>query len=106
MALLCERRSGRLSTFPAGTLVTNQTNPGSASPVAVTAGEGLRPSSRVWCCGCTVLPPLTFFLYESPANGFKEEAALLMVCCQVPQSSGKCRPLKMADVASTEGLFE
>ena len=63
--------------------MTNQTNTGSASPVAVTAREGL---VRVWCCGCTVLPPLTFFLYESPANGFKEEAALLMVCRQVPQS--------------------
>ena len=53
--------------FPAGMLVTHQTNMGSANPVAVTAGECL---IGVWC-GCTVLPPLSFFFCESPTGGFE-----------------------------------
>ena len=61
---------------PAGTLVTHQTNMGSVSPVAVTAGEGL---VGVWCCGCNILPPLSFFLYVKVLRvDSKEETALLV----------------------------
>ena len=81
MALLCEPRSRGLSTFPVGMLVTYQTNTGLASLVAVTEGEGL---VGVWCCGCTVLPPLSFFILRVDS---KEEAALFMVCLQVAWSS-------------------
>ena len=49
-------------TFPAGTLMTDQTYAGSTSPVAVTAGEGLL---EVRCCGCTVFPPLEKLIYTS-----------------------------------------
>ena len=68
MALLHERRSRRLSTFPAGMMVTYQTNMGLASPVAATAGQGL---VRFLCRGCTVLPPLSFFMDGGPIGGFK-----------------------------------
>ena len=54
-------------------IVTNQTNVGSASPVAVTAvcsGCSDRSCQVRWC-GCTVLPPLSFFLYGNPTGGFK-----------------------------------
>ena len=73
-----------LSKFPAGTPVTYQTYSGSTSPVAVTAGEGLL---RVWCCGCTVFLPLSFLSMEVLPVDSKDEAALLMVCRKVPQSS-------------------
>ena len=92
----------KITKFPAGTLVTYQTYAGSTSPVAVTAGEGL---VGVWCCGCTVLPPPSFFLYGGPPGGF--EGGGSFVCSVTPSATvfGKCSPLKMADVACTEGLF-
>ena len=58
----------KMSTFPAGTLVTCQAYAGSTSPVAVTAGKGL---VGVWCCSCTVFPPLSFFFYGRPPGGFE-----------------------------------
>ena len=42
-------------------------NTRSASPVAVTADQGLVGAR----CGCTVLNPLSLFLYGSPTSGFK-----------------------------------
>ena len=81
--------------------MTYQTYAGLTSPVAVTAGEGL---VGVWSCGCTVFPPLSFFLYGGPMGGFEGGgfAYGVMPCAAV---FGKSSPLKMADVASTEGLF-
>ena len=82
--------------------MTYQTYAGSTSPVAVIAGEGL---VGVWCCGCTVFPPLLFFLYLGPTGGFEggDSFAYGVTPCDVV--FGKCRPLTMADVASTEGLL-
>ena len=97
-----KRRSRRLSLFPAGTLVTYQTYAGSTSPVAVTAGEGL---VGVWCCGCTVFPPLSFFLYGGPTGGFRGGGSFAYGVTPCAAVSGKCRSLQMADVASTKGLF-
>ena len=74
---------------------------GSTSPVAVTAGNGL---VRVWC-GCTVFSPLSFFLYGRPPGGFEGGGSFansVMLCAAV---YGKWSPLKMADVARSEGLF-
>ena len=83
--------------------MTNQINAGSASPVAVTAGEG---HVEVWCCGCTVLPPLSFVLFRGPIGEFERGDSFIYGVSQGAMVSSKCRPLKMADVASTEILFE
>ena len=92
----------RKSTFPAGTLVTYQAYVGSTSPVAVTAGKGL---VGVWCCGCTVFPPLTFFLYGRPPGGFEGGGSFAYSATPCAAVFGKGSPLKMADVARTKGLF-
>ena len=66
--------------------MTYQTNTGMASSVAVTAGEGL---VVVWCCGFTVLPPLSFFLYEGPTGGFQRGGSFVndvLPTYQVPRS--------------------
>ena len=70
--------------------------------VAVTAGKGL---IGVWCCGCTDCPPLTFFFYEGPMCGFEGGGSFAYGVSPCAAGFGKCRPLKMADVASPEGLF-
>ena len=47
--------------------MTYQTKTRSASLVAVTVGEGLIGVR----CGCSVLSPLSLFLYGGPMGGFK-----------------------------------
>ena len=91
-----------MSTFPAGMLVTHQAYAGSTSPVAVTAGIGL---VGVWCCGCTVFSPLSFFLFGRPPGGFEGGGSFANSAMPCAAIFGKCSPLKMADVARTEGLF-
>ena len=69
--------------------MTYQAYAESTSPVAVTAGKGL---IGVWCCGCTVFPPLTFLLYSPVADlqeDSKEEAALLIVRHHGPRASAR-----------------
>ena len=78
--------------------MTYQAYAGSTSPVAVTAGKGL---VRVWCCGCTVFPPLTFFLYGRPPGGFKGGGNFAYSATPSAAVFGKGSPLKMADVART-----
>ena len=70
--------------------------------VAVTAGEGF---VGVWCCVCTVFLPLSFFLYGGPTGGFEGGGSFAYGVTPCAAVFGKCSPLKMADVASTEGLF-
>ena len=74
----------KMSTFPAGTLVTYQAYVGLTSPVAVTAGKGL--------VGFGVVAALFFLLgrFSSMADlqeDSKEEAALLIVRRHAPRSS-------------------
>ena len=83
--------------------MTNQTNTGLVSPVAVAAGEGL---IGVWYCDYTVFPPLPFFLYGGPTGGLKKGCSFGYYVSPGAAIFGKFRPLKMADVACTEGLFE
>ena len=59
---------------------------GSTSSVAVTAGKGL---VGVWCYGCTVFPPLMFFLNADLREDSKEEAASLIVRHHVLRSSAR-----------------
>ena len=92
----------RKSMFPAGTLVTYQAYARSTSSVAVTAGKGL---VGVWCYGCTVFPPLTFFLYGRPPGGFKGGGSFAYSATPCAAVFGEGSPLKMADVARTKGLF-
>ena len=92
----------RKSTFPAGNLVTYQAYAGSTSPVAVTAGKGL---VGVWWCGCTVFPPLTFFLYDRPPGGFEGGGSFAYSATPCAAVFGKGSPFNMADVACTKGLF-
>ena len=92
----------KMSTFPAGTLVTYQAYAGSTSPVTVTAGKGL---DWVWCCSCTVFPPLSFFFYGRPMGGFEGGGSFAYSAAPCAAVFGKCNPLMMADVARTEGLF-
>ena len=85
----------KMSTFPAGTLVTCQAYAGSTSPLAVTAGKGL--------VGVCVVAALFFLIcrFSSMADlleDSKEEAALLIVWRHAPAVFCKCSPLKMADV--------
>ena len=82
--------------------MTYQTYAGSTSPVAVTAGKGL---VGVWCCGCTVFPPLTFFLYGRPPGGFEGGGSFAYSATPCATVFGKGSPLKMADVAPSKGLF-
>ena len=82
--------------------MTYQAYVGSTSPVAVTAGKGL---VGVWSCGCTVFPPLTFFLYGRPPGGFKGGGSFAYSATPSAAVFGKGSPLKMTDVARTKGLF-
>ena len=75
---------------------------GSTSPVAVTAGKGL---VGVWSCGCTVFPPLTFFLYGRPPGGFEGGGSFAYSATACVAVFGKGSLLKMADVVHTKGLF-
>ena len=65
-------------------------------------GKGL---VGVWCCSCTVFPPLLFFFYGRPTGGFEEGGRFAYSAEPCAAVFGKCSPLKMADVARTEGLF-
>ena len=82
--------------------MTYQTYAGSTSVVAVTTGEGL---VGVWCCGCTVFPPLSFFLYGGPSGGFKGGGSFVYSVTPSAAVFVKCSALKTADVARTQGLF-
>ena len=86
--------------------MTYQTYAGSTGTIAVTVGEGL---IGVWCCGCTVFPPLSFFLFGGRTGGFKGGASFaygVTPCAAVVGKSLKMPlPLKMPDDESTEGLF-
>ena len=93
----------RKSTFPAGTLVTYHAYAGSTSLVAVTADKSL---VGVWSCGCTVFPPLTFFLYGRPPGGFKGGGSIAYSATTCATVFGKGSPLKMPDVACTKGLLQ
>ena len=46
-----------------------------------------------------------FFLYGGPMGGFKGGGSFAYSVTPCAAVFGKCSPLKMADVASTEGLF-
>ena len=83
--------------------MTHLTNRGSERLVAVIESEGL---VGVYCCGCTVLPPLSFFLIEGATVGFERGGSFANGVSPEASIFGKCRPLKMGDVASNEGLFE
>ena len=61
--------------LPAGMLMTSQTNEGPASPVTLTASEGL---VGVLCCGFTVLPPLSFILYGGPTCRFERGGSFVV----------------------------
>ena len=82
--------------------MTHQNYAGSTSSVAVTAGEGL---VGVCCCCCTIFSPLSFFLYGGPTGGFEGGGSFAYSVSPCAAVFGKCSPLKMAYVASTEGLF-
>ena len=82
--------------------MTYQAYAGSTSPVAVTAGKGLIGD---WCYSCTVFPPLPFFFYGRPPGGFEGEGSFAYSAAPCAAVFGQCSPLKMADVACTEGLF-
>ena len=56
------------------------------------------------CCGGAVLPPLSFFLYEGSVGGFERGSSFANGVSRGAAVFGKCRPLKIADVASTEDL--
>ena len=82
--------------------MTCQAYAGPTSSVAVTAGKGL---VGVWCYGCTVFPPLTFFLYGRPPGGFEGGGSFAYSATPCAAVFGEGSPLKMADVARTKGLF-
>ena len=82
--------------------MTYQAYAGLTSPVAVTAGKGL---IGVWCCSCTAFPPLSFFFHGRPPGGFEGGGSFAYSAAPCTTFFGKCSPLKMADVACTEGLF-
>ena len=88
-----------MSMFPGGTL---QTYAGLISPVAVTAIEGL---IGVWYCGCNLFPYLSFFPYGGPTGGFEGGGSFAYGVTPCASVFGKCRPIKMPEVASTEGLL-
>ena len=90
----------KMSTFAAGTLVTYQAYAGLTSPVAVTAGKGLVGFGVV-----AVFPPRSFFFYGRPPGGFEGGGSFAYSAAPCATVFGKCSPLKMADVACTEGLF-
>ena len=92
----------RKSTFPAGMLVTYKAYAGSKNLVAVIAGKGL---VGVWCYGCTIFPPLTFFLYGRPPVGFKGGGSFAYSVTPCAAVFGEGSPLKVADVACTKVLF-
>ena len=74
--------------------MTYQAYAGSTSSVAVTAGKGL---VGVWCYGCTVFPPLTFFLYGRPPGGFEGGGSFAYSATPCAAAFGEGSPLKMAD---------
>ena len=83
-------------------LVACQSYSRQASPVAATAGKR---RIQGFCCGCSVFPSQSLFSYRVPTLIFKNRGSFMNGVSPGAAVFRMGGPLKMADVAHTQGSF-